>query len=113
MSDVFKDAAFKVGSNVVVAGGDKAQALDPTQILAYLEILKEVIAMIQDCRKAREVPAMSSNPGFLEKRLLTNKVRGVLGLREFRRSGKETVEAILKTGAESTEKEIQELYDSI
>lgn len=113
MSDVFKDAAFKVAGNVKAVGGDAQAALDPTQILAYLEILKEVIAMIQDCRKAREVPAMSTNPGFLEKRLLTNKVRNILGLREFRKSGRETVEAILKTGSEATEKEIQELYDAV
>lgn len=113
MSDVFKDAAFKVASNYRAVGGDAQLALDPTQILAWLEILKEVIAMIQDCRKAREVPAMSANPGFLERRLLTNKVRQVLGLREFRRSGRQTVEAILKTGAESNEAEIQALYDEV
>ena len=113
MSDVFKDAAFKVASNYRAVGGDAQLALDPTQILAWLEILKEVIAMIQDCRKAREIPAMSANPSFLEKRLLVNKVRNVLGLREYRKSGRETVEAILKTGAESTEIEIQQLYDAI
>ena len=113
MSDVFKGAALKVAHNFQSVGGDAEAAIDPTQILAWIEVLKEVITMIQDCRKARDIPAISANPSVLERRLLTAKVRRVLGLREFLKNGRPTVDAILKTGAESTAEEIQQLYDEV
>lgn len=113
MSDVFKSAALKVGSNYKAVTGDAAAMISPTEILAWMEVLKAVVEMLQDCRKARDIPAISADPGPLEKRLLRHKVRQVLGLREFRRIGEGTVEAILKSGKESTEAEVQELYDSV
>jgi len=110
--DPFQVAAMQVAHNYQSDGGDPQTAIDPTQIMAWIEVIKEVIAMIQQCRKAREVPAIASQPSVLEKRLVTNRVRHVLGLREFRRTGRETVEAVMKTGASMSEKEIQELYDA-
>jgi hypothetical protein len=113
MADVFKTAALKVGTNYRAVSGDAEAFISPTEILAWMEILKSVVEMLQDCRKAKDVPAMSANPGPLERRLLKHKVRQVLGLREFRRIGDNTVDAILKTGQNATEQEVQELYDAV
>lgn len=113
MSDVFKDAALKVGNTYSSLHSDEREfALDPSTILVFLDIIREVVQLWANCKQSGVgAKQMAESPGPLQKLLLRRRVRDVLGNKLFRQHGEKTVAALLKAGAESDPQFLQELID--
>jgi hypothetical protein len=103
----------KVIPNFVEVGGDKEAAFDIATVLTFIQIAKEVISLLQDCKKAKEVPETAKNPTLMQRIVLRGKIKEVLGTRGFLRHGRATVDGFLKAGAKLTEDEVQSLYDEV
>lgn len=106
-----------VRSNVmtefVAVGGDREAAFDISSVLIYIQVAKEVIALLQECKKAREVPSVAKNPSIFQRALLRGKIKDALGTRGFLRHGRASVQAFLDAGCKLTEDEVQSLYDEV
>lgn len=113
MSDVFKDAALRVGTAYGEIHADEKQfAISPDTILVFIEIIKEVIQLWADCKKTgAQAKQMAESPGPIQKLLLRRRVKGVLGNRLFREHGEKTVSALIKAGSEVDAEFLQELMD--
>lgn len=94
-------------------GGEKEAAFDPASILVWMQVAKEVIALLQECKKAKDVPDTAKNPTLMQRVVLRGKIKEALGTRGFLRHGRATVDGFLKAGAQLTEDEVQSLYDEV
>jgi hypothetical protein len=94
-------------------GGDKEAAFDPASILVWMQVAKELIAILQQCKQAKDVSKVAADPSVWERIKLRNVVKDALGTRGWLRHGRATVDAFRKAGAELTEKEVQALYDEV
>lgn len=103
----------EVSAQFVDAGGEKEAAFDPASILVWMEIAKELISMLQQCKGANQVSATAKNPTFFERRALTNSVRRSLGVVGFIRHGRATVDAFRAAGAKLSAEDAQSLYDEV
>jgi len=103
----------KVVPSFSAVGGDKEAAFDPASILVWLSVAKEVIALLQECKKARDVPEVAKNPTIFQRAVLRGRIKDQLGTRGFLKHGRATVDAFLKAGASLTEAEVESLYSEV
>jgi len=95
-------------------GKQSTKAFDPAMFSVILELILQLLAAFQDCRKSgQQAYEMAKNPTWLQRRLLMRKVRRELGRREWKASGKEVVNALLETGKQVTPQELQEAMDEL
>lgn len=115
MSDVFKDAALRVGTAYGdLHSDDKQFALSPDTILVFLDIIREVVQLWANCQKSGVgAKQTAESPGPFQKLLLRRRVRDVLGNKLFREHGEKTIGALLKAGTEADPQFLQELIDEV
>lgn len=107
-------AKEKVASNYVKVGGDRQSALDPTVIIQWIAVIRELIPLIAECRTAFQLKENADRGVKVGERAILNwNARRVLGAREFRRHGRETVQALIDSVKQSSVDEIQDLYDEV
>lgn len=103
----------KVIPNFTAAGGDREAAFDPASIIVWIQVAKEVISLLQECKKAREVPDVAKNPTLFQRVVLRQKIKEALGTRGFLKHGRASVDGFLRAGSQLTEDEVQSLYDEV
>jgi len=113
MNDPLRNFTERVVGNI--DSKHNSARFDPTIILLIMELLSTIIPQIIEwCDKTPEdIPQMAKSPTWLQRRVLVTKTRRVLGRRAYREYGPDVVNALLKTGAQATSKEIEELYNTI
>lgn len=103
----------KVAEQFIQVGGEKEAAFDPASILLWLSVAKELLAMLQECRKLRNPSEIVQNPSLRDRLVLRNEVRKNLGVRGFRRDGRPLIDAFLKAGGELTKEEVESLCEEV
>lgn len=112
--NIEKFAKEVVATNYVKSGGDRQSALDPTTILQWISVIRELIPLIAECRDAFALKENAQKGVTVSQRAILNwHTRRVLGAREFRRHGRETVLALINSVKESSVEDIQALYDEV
>lgn len=96
------------------AARNPGRAVDPASFAVLLELIMQLIAAFQDCKKEPEdAVAMVSKPTWLQRRVLTLKVKRELGRRGWRNHGRDTVAALLQTGREIHVEEMRDAFDDM
>jgi len=100
-----------------VAGNMKSEEykFDVTILLLIANVITGIVPIIQDwCNKTpEETVEMAKNPTFLQRRVLAWQARKVLGRRAYRDVGTDVVDAIIKTGAETSVEDMTDLYNDV
>lgn len=104
----------KVIEKYSVLTGKENAALDPAIILVVMQIVQEVIALLQNCRKTpADAIKSAKNPSLWERLVVRNTAIDTLGRREFRdNGGSELVSSILSAGASLEVKEAEQLFSN-
>lgn len=103
----------RVADQFVQVGGDKEAVFNPSDILLWLSVAKEVLAMLQECRKLRDPADIVKRPNLKDRLVLRNEIRKNLGVRGFRRDGRPLIDAFLKAGGELTKEEVESLCEEV
>lgn len=104
----------KVANNFTQSGGDREAALDPSVIIQWIAVIRELIPIIAECKNAFQLKEAAGKPVRITDRAVLNwNARRVMGGREFRKHGRATVEALIASVKESSVDEIQALYDEV
>lgn len=108
------EVANQVANNMPKKQGEAA--LDPAMIPVIIDIVSNLITMFKSCNKTPgEALKSAKSPSRWEKIALNQTVRKQLGMGffKFRREGDDLVDAVLKTGAKTTEPDMKELYEEV
>jgi len=114
MASALNNVAHHALKNFAEMPDNKNKAIDPAFITLLMQIIMQLVASFQNCKKPPTPPealAMAKNPTFLQKLVVRRSVINTLGRRGFREHGESVVSALLKTGKEVTETEVAELLD--
>ena len=85
-------------------------ALDPATLQAFIELILQVIQAIKNCRATPpDAAIMVSRPTMWQKMVVRQTVRRNMSFREYRDSGEQVVDALLKTGKTVSQSEIEQL----
>ncbi len=96
------------------AARNPRSAIDPASIASFLELIQQLIAALQDCRKdPEEAVNMVKRPTRWQKRIVIRKVRRELGRRQYRAHGRNVVLSLLEAGKETTAEEMRAAYDDV
>lgn len=90
------------------------RAIDPASIAVFLELIMQLIAAFQDCRKEpEEAVSMVNSPSRWQKRVMNRRVRREVGRRGWRDHGRDIVVSLLKTGRETSVREMKAAYEDV
>lgn len=103
-----------VAQNYSKLSGDKEAALDPATIYGFVGLIQEVISLFKNCKAtpAQAVKSMKS-PALGQRLSLRRLVRQELGRKDFRAEGDKVVDALLASGGNLTEGDVQALYNEV
>lgn len=102
-------AAVGLCSEAYVAhGGDREEALDPTTIGAFAELILQLIKRIQECRNG--APQDVRQPKFGQRLQLRSHLIERMGRREFRAKGERVMNALLQTGRDVTDSDLMAVW---
>lgn len=93
--------------------GNAEAALDPATIMAFAELIIQIIAKIKECKQAQEGAAAIQNPNLFQKLLLRRWVKQDISPNEFRKHGEHIVQALIATGYELSTEQVQGLYEQV
>ena len=113
---MLKSIAEKAAHNLVSEGESKEFALDPATIFTFMELLSGIVELYQKCNKtSSEALKSAKNPSLRERLALKMYVRRELGGRQqFRQhNGDKIVAALLKTGNNITQSEVEEAFSEV
>jgi hypothetical protein len=113
MSDVFRDAGMRVATQYSTAfSEDKEFALDPTSIIAFIDIIKQVVEMWANCKmNGKTAKQTAENPTVMQRLLVRRRVKETMGGRAFRDHGDRVIQALIETGRDVDDEYLQKLID--
>jgi hypothetical protein len=113
---MLQSIAEKAAHNLVAEGESKEFALDPSTIFTFIELLSGIIELYQACKKTpSEALKSAKSPSLREKLALRLFVKRELGGRQqFRQhNGDKIVAALLKTGNNITQSEVEKAFAEV
>lgn len=110
LQEVSKAAALKYAD----ASGDREAAFDPSIIFVIMDIITELMAAFQNCKKtpSQAVNTMQ-NPRRIDLLAAKLATRRQIGRREFRRNGDAILEAVFSQGKDTTVEQVEAIYAEI
>jgi len=104
------DLAVKTATNY---GGESA-ALDPASIGAFIEILIGIVSLFQGCKQTpAQAVASARNPGLFQRLRLRNHLRNSMSTRDWRVHGEAILDAVYKTGQNTSTADWEALYQEV
>lgn len=106
--------AQQVAQDYAKVSGQKEAALDPATIAGFASLVLEIFSMFKSCKAspAQAVKA-SKSPNLPQRVALRRTVRSELGRKDFRAEGDKVIEALLNSGNNLTEKDVEALYNEV
>ncbi len=113
-TSMLETLAKNTAVNYSTVSGNAQAALDPATITSFITMIMDLIKQIQACRKTPAAATAAANaPNLFQKIILRRHVRGEMGQKDFRDHGDHVIHALLKTGANVTQAEIEALYKEV
>jgi hypothetical protein len=114
MNSHLNEVAHGVAVHYGELSGDTQAAFDPSMILVIIELAGTIFELFQDCGKTEE-EALSAirEPSRWEGLMLRIHVRRSLGRKDYRRHGRQMVEALKKQGSDMDAIDVQRIYAEI
>lgn len=97
----------------VVDGFDNGNEISATDwVGTVITVIQQVTNLMQMCGLTPgQAASLSKNPSFLQRRLLVNRVRSVLGFRQYASHGNAIVNAMVSKGYNMSESDWQEVFE--
>lgn len=108
-----QEAAQKSAGNFATLSGEKEAVLDPTTIMAFAALIIPLVQSLVKCIQARRAKQAAANPTVRQKMVLNMLVRREMGRHAFRQEGHHYVESLLKTANDSTDEEMESLWQDV
>lgn len=93
--------------------GDKQAALDPATLFGFIEIIRDTVSSLMKCKATpAEAVKAAKNPGPFQRLALRRVTKDNLG-DDFKKHGKDVIDAVLEVGEGLSEADFAKLYKEV
>lgn len=107
------EVAGLAASKYAGLSGDKQAALDPATLFGFAEVIKDLISSFMKCKTTpAEAVKVAKNPGPFQRLALRRVTKDNFG-DDFKKHGKDVMDAVLEVGEGLSEQDFSKLYKEV